>query len=642
MPEGEKPVMASLSRPEEGETGEGGVRIRKAGKRYVIMANGGRMGVDSLEELVDDVERIRQAALQLQSTEKEISDSAFAYLDAEGARKQPKRVPFWINGQTFEAVELEDGALAFLTYDGSSYSLMEKLDRGNERDVVPESLAKNPYRFIRGEVTNATPPELAVLFPRVLAVVEDYFAHLDLRAHKLLAMMLVHSYALTKSIGTAFLWLVGPPRSGKTTFGTIVERLGYRVFSGVKPTESTIYRTLGSEIEYAPTVVIKEYAWATETQRELAREGDIPGSTKPVTEQLPNGKYIVVSYYLYGWRVVGSNNLHGVDADLDRYFVLKCMHLAPRRPRSELHRDRVVMANLEALRKDLLLWKVANLDSLEFPFVDPEGEIQDRDWEHFGGVLTLAKMVSSDLETELRTFVGEYIEEKREEESGGAYSTLLNAVQDLATSENKLEKKYRIAFKDIWALVEKRTTEGSDKNGKPVRATPSGETLTTTKAGRLLREQLAGKPDRWGSPAIRGYTWPEEVLKMLAAPMPGLQGLTGLQAKGKIEQTNLPEHETSASYVSDSSSQASQPVKPVQPVVAAPISDKSTEPVKPVQNADASASAASSPGPNPELWYYCVKGDSGPWGAGDRAKKFAFSHREIQGKDHVIELRPRP
>lgn len=587
--------------------GGGAVRIRKAGKRYVILVNGGRLGVDSLEEVVDNVEQLRQAALKLQTTEEELSDAIFGYLDAEDARRRSKRLPFWTNGQTFEAVELEDGSQAFLTHDGSSYSLAEKVEAGGGLSVVPESLAKDPYRFTREKVAKAAVPELGVLYVRVLAVVEDYFAHLDSRVHKLLAMMIVHSYVLTRSNGTAFLWLVGPKRSGKSTFETVVERLGYRVFAGTDPTPSTIYRTLGDEVEYAPTVVIREYGWANEVMRQIAREGDVPGSTKPVTEQLPNGRYVVVHYWLYGWRVVASNNLHGVDADLDRYFVLRCMRLPTRRPRSELHRDREVMAALEALRKDLLLWKVANLDSLKFPYDDPKGEIRDRDWEHFGGVLTLAKAVGAELEAELRGYIREYIKEKEEDDSGGAYSVLLGAVQELATEANRLGNGYRIAFKDIWSLVERRTTEGSDKNGKPVRVTPGGETLTTTKAGRLLNQQLAGKPSKWGG-TTRGYVWPEEVMKMLGASAgTGWTSRTGSTVQAGIKQTELAEHEASGIDGGELNSRALQPVQPVQPVLSASQAKKTPQHLQPPPAGTAMLFVCSCGGgpyrsPNDKVW----------------------------------------
>lgn len=581
------------------------------------------MGVDSLEEVVDDVEQLRQAALKLQTTEEELSDAIFGYLDAEGARRRSKRLPFWTNGQTFEAVELEDGSQAFLTHDGSSYSLAEKVEAGGGLSVVPESLAKDPYRFTREKVAKAAVPELGAVYVRVLAAVEDYFAHVDSRVHKLLAMMLVHSYVLTRSNGTAFLWLVGPKRSGKSTFETVVERLGYRVFAGTDPTPSTIYRTLGDEVEYAPTVVIREYGWANEVMRQIAREGDVPGSTKPVTEQLPNGRYVVVSYWLYGWRVVASNNLHGVDADLDRYFIVKCMHLPARRPRSELYRDREVMAALEALRKDLLLWKVANLGSLKFPYDDPKGEIRDRDWEHFGGVLTLARAVGAELEVELRGYIHECIEEKKEEESGGAYSILLGAVQELATEANRLGNGYCITFKDIWSLVERWTTEGSDKNGKPVRVTPGGETLTTTKAGRLLKEQLSGKPARWGG-TTRGYIWPEVVMKMLTASAgTGWTSRTGSAAQAGAKQMELAEHEASCTDGRESDSCVPQPVQPVQPVLS--ISQANQSP----QHAQAAPVGAA-------MLLVCSCG-GGPYrGPDDKVWK---GHKRLMGDEPGHELR---
>jgi hypothetical protein len=45
---------------------------------------------------------------------------------------------------------------------------------------------------------------------------------------------------------------------------------------------------------------------------------------------------------------------------------------------------------------------------------------------------------------------------------------------------------------------------------------------------------------------------------------------------------------------------------------------------------------------DPNLWYYCEKGDAGPWGSSEAARQTALFHRKLLGRDHIIVRRPKP
>jgi len=550
------------------------VTIRKVSDGFVIKVGDASCKADELEEFVQKDSLVSEAARTLGIDTTTLTTAILDYLEAREAERKTKRVPFWSsNGSVYEAVQVEEGKVVFLTYDGESYKTKTEIGTDSGLVIKPDLYSEqSSYTFTKDEITSAKPQTVKQLYERVYRIVDDYFAHPDPRIAKFMSLYIIHNYCLSKSNGVIFIWLVGRKRSGKSTLQLICERLGYRPFAGVSPTPSTIYRSLG-ETEYGPMIIVKEFEWANDTMKEITRDGNISGNILPRTDEI-NHRKVVVHYCLYGARVVGSNVIHGDEADRDRYFIIKCMRLKPKRPRAELLRNKKVIADLKQIQKDLLLWKIANLEILQFPYEDTEGEILDRDWENFGGVIVLAGMISDELASEMRRLVISYIEEKKTEESSGLYSLLLEAIQNLANANNKLGDDYIIKFKDIWAYVEKNTAEGTHKNGKPVRVTSNGEQITTTKAGRLLKEQLFGKADSWNEgddsnrKTVRGYVWPATLVELLGVT--GVTSVTGVEGAGRTKQASSVDSETNDETPERAAEKGSpsvrKPVTPVTPV----------------------------------------------------------------------------
>lgn len=503
----------------------------------------------------------------------------------------PKKwVPFWSESRDdgdscYEAIFLGDN-VTFLCWNGPGYSVIESLQvRGHE--ILPDDSSEAPYVFDREELDMLNreqgPVDLASCYDRLHRIVADYYAHIDLRVHKFITLYLIHGYVLTRSIGTAFVWLVGGPRSGKSTLQMIAEKVGYRPFAGVTPSEPSIYRTLGHSVEYGPLVIVKEYQRASEDMKLLAREGDIPGSTTPRCDK-ENDRQVVHHYHLYGSRLVGSNRTFGDEADADRYHPVKCIHMKPKRPRAELIRDPRVNEELTFLRKDLLLWKVANFGQFCVPFIDPQGRITEgRDWEHYGGIIYLASIISPELEAEVRGYVMESLTDTEKESKDSQRAFLLSIIEDLADSIHLTEGKYQIRSSEIWTKVVEQT-KPLIENGQAVeqkRIGPDGHTMTQTSVGRLIKDQLAGHTDRWtdkDSKTVRGYWWLPETLKALRGE--SMTGQTGSTRSGGIEVKKTRgslDNETDTQTVSESPEEPLGPVQPiqaVQPVQAAEEADK--------------------------------------------------------------------
>jgi len=433
------------------------------------------------------------------------------------------------------------GKDVFLYYDAGGFKIAEWVDTESER-IMPVQYM-HPYIFV-ALPEYSEPLKLSDIYNEVYEIFKDYYYHSDKRVHEFLSLYIIHSYLVTKSLGTAFVWLIGAKRSGKTTVQLIAESLGYRPVSGVGPSEAAIYRTLGYEVEYGPLVIIKEFERASELMKEISREGDIPGSTVPRTDK-EGERMVVRNYHVYGSKIVASNRLHGDEADMDRYHIIKTEHGKPTKPRSNLYRNSSVIEKINDIRNKLLLWKLANFSSFNVP---PEDEkiTEDRDWEHYGGIITLAGMISPELQKEMYDYVLEAIKEKAEDEQNSAVILTAKAILGLAEKQKELIgidniKRVRIPFNDIWQKLAEDCTPIFDKNGDISRLqAPDGKILTYTSLGKLIKEQLFGQSEHWreGAATYKGYSWSIEELEKLKTLVPSVPSVPSLKQTDTKNQDN--------------------------------------------------------------------------------------------------------
>jgi len=462
--------------------------------------------------------------------------------------KQKLYVPFWYDprtNQVFEAVRINEKDV-FLYYD-DGFKITEWIDTESKR-IMPVQYM-DPYIF--AALPDSEPLKLSDIYNEVYEIFSDYFYHSDKRVHKFLSLYIIHSYLVSKSIGTVFVWLIGAKRTGKTTVQVISEALGYRPVSGVGPSEAAIYRTLGYEVEYGPLIIIKEFERASELMKEISREGDIPGSVVPRTDK-EGERMVVRNYHVYGSKIVASNRLHGDEADMDRYHVIKTEHGNPNKPRSDLYREQSVIDKLNDIRNKLLLWKLANFSTFKVPARDDI--IKDgRDWEHYGGIITLAGMISPELKQKMYDYIFETIKEKAEEEQNSVVALTAKAILDLAEKQKELIgidniTRVRIPFADIWQkLAEDLTPITDPRTGDIVKLqAPDGKILTYTSLGKLIREQLFGHKEQWreGQLKFKGYSWSIEELEKLKTFVPGVPTVPGFKQIDAKNQTNLIINET--------------------------------------------------------------------------------------------------
>jgi len=457
--------------------------------------------------------------------------------------KQKLYVPFWYDprtNQVFEAVRINEKDV-FLYYD-DGFKITEWIDTESKR-IMPVQYM-DPYIFVA--LPDSEPLKLSDIYNEVYEIFKDYFYHSDKRVHEFLSLYIIHSYMVSKSIGTVFVWLIGAKRTGKTTVQVISEALGYRPVSGVGPSEAAIYRTLGYEVEYGPLIIIKEFERASELMKEISREGDIPGSVVPRADK-EGERMVVRNYHVYGSKIVASNRLHGDEADMDRYHVIKTEHGNPNKPRSDLYREQSVIDKLNDIRNKLLLWKLANFSTFKVPARDDI--IKDgRDWEHYGGIITLAGMISPELKQEMYDYILETIKEKTEDEQNSTLVLTAKAILGLAELKKQIIgidniTRVRIPFNDIWQkLAEDLTPITDPRTGNIIKLqAPDGKILTRTSLGKLIKEQLFGHSEHWreGAATYKGYSWTLDELEKLKTLVPSVPSVPSLKQTDAKNQTNL-------------------------------------------------------------------------------------------------------
>jgi hypothetical protein len=469
-------------------------------------------------------------------------------------RKSYTYVPFWsTQSKCYEAVQV-DGKDVFLTFSKGKFEIIDELELGDGQYFKPVQHTERKYSFTQEQIDSAIVPGLSQLYENVYWFFRNYFSHFDQRVQKFLALYIVHGYVLTRSPGTIFVWLVGQKRTGKTTAQLIAEALGYRAFSGVAPSEAALYRTLGYEVEYGPLIICREYEHASDVMKEIIREGDIPGASVPRADKFED-RFVVNHYRLYGSRLNSSNALHGNEADADRYCVIKCAHLRPPRPRAELYRNKEVMNRIRETRNSLLLWKLTDWQELKFPLEDPAGEIvEGRDWEHYGGLITLANMVSAELGREIRDFVNERLEEVRKEEKYQLRAQIVEIVKGLADEKHTLsDGRVRIEFNEVWSRLKADCTPFIE-NGVEVKTKligSDGEVITTHQVGKIVREQLFGERHVWKDEQqknVKGYVWPAEKFQLAFGTPATVLGVATVSTvfmtkETEAEKQNLKENE---------------------------------------------------------------------------------------------------
>ena len=441
-------------------------------------------------------------------------------VETEKKRKGRLHVPAYFTDQRcYEAIRMA-GKDLFLAIDRDGFNTVEFLDLSETQEVYPAQYSADLYTF--ANTPNDFKP-LAELYFRLYNVWSDYFLHPDPRVVEFLALFDLYSYAAVRGPGCIQVFLIGSKRTGKTTAQIIMEKTAYRAFSGINPSEAAIYRTLGWEVEYAPMIILREYERANDVMKQITREADIPGATVPRADKEDDG-FVVRHYRVYGPRLCGANKLPTfTDADADRIHTIKTVRAKPTKPRTELYLKREVKTMLEGLRNDLLLWRIANYNSFEFPLEDLKGELEGRDWEHYGGIITLAGLISPELEGRIRSYVKETLGEAAEDSKSSLENTIAQTIIELA-DDKKFQttlEGVQIPFKEVWEQLRDVCTPFYEKGQYvPTKLiAPDGRVITSTTVGKLLKEQLYGKRGSWRNQedgkVTKGYIWTKSDLEFI-------------------------------------------------------------------------------------------------------------------------------
>jgi len=462
---------------------------------------------------------------------------------SEEKKEKKKRIQvpaYFTSTCCYEAIRMS-GKDLFLTFNGNRFETVEILDIAENEEAHPIQYSEEPYIF---QDLPKEAKSLPDLYQRLYEVWHNYFVHPDQRVVEFLTLFDLYSYMAVKGPGCIQIFLIGRGRTGKSTAQMIAEKTGYRTFSGVNPSEAAIYRTLGWEVEYAPLIILREYEKASEEMKQVAREADVPGATVPRADKDDEG-FSVHHYFVYGPRLCGANKLPSLtDADLDRIHVIKTVKARPLKPKTALYRKWEVKQTLRELRNDLLAWRVASYGSIEFPLEDPLNEFDGRDWEHYGGIITIASMISSDIENRMRQYVRETLGEKAEDSKNSLENVVAQAIIELSIEEKykTLIGEVEIPFKDIWERLKAICTPYYERGVEvPTKLiAPDGRVGSIHIVGKLISEQLYGKRRTWRNPedgkVVKGYVWRSPELALIRRLFDNVTVVTDVTVLGQKDK----------------------------------------------------------------------------------------------------------
>ena len=200
--------------------------------------------------------------------------------------------------------------------------------RGESRDVRPDFIYSFPdvstfTRVLSGEPLSVSWAEVG---DRVVANLRDYVVFEDGRLYDVVASYIVMTYFYDVFTAVPFLWLHGPPGSGKTRANITITYMCRRGLFVADPSDATLYRMVES---LAPTLGIDESV-LTEKGKRILAAGYKKGAVVPRAEPTKGG--IVLKFFeATAPRVFSFESPPTEDYLLQRCILTNMLRAKPRR-----------------------------------------------------------------------------------------------------------------------------------------------------------------------------------------------------------------------------------------------------------------------------------------------------------------------
>jgi hypothetical protein len=387
-------------------------------------------------------------------------------------------------GNYFVESIILNGKPYFLCFDKQSKEVLPK-DKIEHDEILYVPLSSEEYGYVPYSFSDA---ELDEMISKILSKQEildvlkktiDEFINANENIKHLILGDLFLTYCQEWISTTHFLYFVGETESGKSSALHLFKNLGYRCLYGVDIPSADIYNFLGLE-EEATGIIAEDEAQELGFQREkirLYKNSYSKGSFKPIIILLKNGRKQVF-YKTFCFKVFAGEK---VPTDKGFNERLAIVHMVQGHSEKNIKRlyskDRFLM---EQLRKQMLVWKVQNiensLDQSNFGLRARDQEL----WEDYLRVLSNTKY-----EDVAKDVVKFYTAQRHEKIWNSIEARIFKLV--VSNMEDNI-----VAFRQLWDSI----TSGDEISGELERGTytedETGKKISKNILAKLLEEKFHG------------------------------------------------------------------------------------------------------------------------------------------------------
>jgi hypothetical protein len=396
---------------------------------------------------------------------------------------QKTKVKGIIENYFVESIVL-NGKPYFLCYDKQTKTIIPKDKIEHEETIYSpiniEEYGYTPYSFSDKELDELISKTISKeeILDGLKKIIDKFINANETIKHLILGDLFL-TYSQEWVATTHFLYFVGETESGKSSALHLFKILGYRCLYGVDIPIADVYNFLGLD-EESTGIIAEDEAQELGFNRDkirLYKNSYAKGSFKPIILVHKDGRRQVF-YKTFCFKVFAGEK---VPTDKGFNERLAVIHMVQGHTEKNIKRlDRDDHLSLEKLRKQLLVWKIQNIEN-DLDFIDSGLKARDQElWEDYLRIMTDTKY-----EKASKTVVRFYTEQRHEK----IWNSLEARIFKLVV-ENM--KDCIVVSEDLWISL----TSGQDISGDLDRATftehETGKKISRNTLAKLLEEKFQG------------------------------------------------------------------------------------------------------------------------------------------------------
>jgi len=433
---------------------------------------------------LSDCLELRHEILEFIDNEDHPLENPIKQKSSKPSKKNQKTKVKGIIGKIFVESILLNGKPYFLCYDKQTGTVIPK-DTIEYDDVHYIPLASEEYGYVPYSFSDEELDELITentSKEKILDSLKDFIDE-SINANENIKHLILGDLFLTycqeRITTTHFLYFVGETESGKSSALHLFKILGYRCLYGVDIPVADVYNFLGLD-EEATGIIAEDEAQELGFNRDkirLYKNSYAKGSLKPIIFMLKNGRKQVF-YKTFCFKVFAGEK---VPTDKGFNERLAVIHMVQGHIEKNIKRlDRHDLLSLERLRKQLLVWKIKNIEN-SFDQSDSGLKARDQElWEDYLRLLTGTKY-----ENISKRVVQFYTTQRHEKIWNSLEARIFKLVVENITN-------CELVFESLWGSI----TSGLEISGDLEKGTyidhDTGKKVSKNSLAKLLDEKFQG------------------------------------------------------------------------------------------------------------------------------------------------------